>query len=103
MCNQIAEYIRVGVNSNGKTICIKEDKEGGFLILKSGIIKDVRLIDSIKARGIKLPARYSVKQNEDHWIGTLIASIVPSHHLKKTPRKARKKGLEVMLQKVDNL
>lgn len=97
--------IAIGVTSDGKKIGIRKitEAENGFKILKNGIIKDINLIDTIKKRGIKLPARYLVEKKENLWIGTLISSVVSAHLPKKIPSKARKAGLESMIKKEGDL
>jgi hypothetical protein len=103
LCSRVPKRITIGVSKNGKIICLKEEPEMGFRIPKSGTIQDMNLIDSIKRRGIKLPARYLVEQNEGRWIATLVLPIVPSRPPKKTPKKVRKNGLGAMLQKEGDL
>lgn len=101
--NQIPESIVIGVTNDGKNICLREKTgtETSFPILKSGTIKDINLIDSMKKRGIKLPARYLVEKIGNVWIGTLSPpKVIPP---KKTPSKVRKTGLEVMINKENDL
>lgn len=102
---QIQESIVIGLTSDGKKIGLRKvtETETGFQILKSGTIKDINLIDTIKKRGIKLPARYLVEQKENLWIGTLISPAVSAHLPKKTPPKVRKTGLEAMIKKESDL
>lgn len=102
---QMPESIVIGVTSDGKNIGIRKvtDSENGFQILKSGTIKDTNLIDTIKKRGIKLPARYLVEQKENLWVGTLISPAISAHLPKKTPPKVRKTGLEAMIKKDGDL
>jgi len=45
---QMPNRITVGVSLNGKTICLREAAETGFKIPKSGTIKGMPLISSIK-------------------------------------------------------
>jgi hypothetical protein len=63
---QMLDKITIGISMDGKTIHIKTMPDIGFCIPKSGTIKDSTLIDSIKKRGIKLPACYLVKKEENN-------------------------------------
>jgi hypothetical protein len=93
---EISKRIAVGVSTDGKTLCIKEDEQG-YKVPKSGSIKDGVLVGDIKNRGIRLPARYFVEKKSDCWIATLGPYASPSSVPKKFPKKPRKKGLKDML------
>jgi hypothetical protein len=98
LCSQILERIAVGVAGDGKVIKLKKEPEFGFRVPKSGTIQDINLVASIKKRGIKFPARYSVEQKEDYWLAVLVPPTA-SNPSKKMPKQARKNGLESMVRK----
>ena len=96
LLNKIPKNITIGISLDGKTLKIKDDTKG-FKIPKSGSMKAFTFIAAIKGRGIKLPARYLVKQNDDQIIASFVPPITYPPLQKKTPLKPRTTGLKDML------
>jgi hypothetical protein len=93
----VQKKITIGVSSDGKTLALKEDIEKGYNVPKSGVIKASNVIDAIKTRGIRLPAHYLVRKEDDFWVAALIPPVKSPSLPKKTPKKPRVNGLSTML------
>lgn len=98
LCEIIPEYIKIGINLDGTKLGLLEEKKG-FHVPRNGRIKAENLIDKIKERGIRLPARYLVDNINGFWIATLVPPTPVSAIPKNTPSKPRKNGLKAMLPK----
>lgn len=98
LCATMPERITIGVSPDGKTICIKECKESGFRVPKSGIIKGSEVASYIKEKGIRFPCRYLAEQKNDCWIATLMPFSPIPRLPNKIPKSQRKKGLKLMLE-----
>ena len=95
--SQLPEQITIGVSPDGKILRVKESAGEGYHIPKSGSIKASVLIDNIKARGIRLPARYLVEKANGCWIATVVLPIASPTAPERTPKKPRSSGLSAML------
>jgi hypothetical protein len=103
LTQKLPKMITIGINSDAKTLCIKKEPDKGFSVPKSGTIKDNVLINTIKSRGIRLPAHYSAESKGEYWIASLVPPISSPILPKKTPSKPRTNGLNAMLTSGGNV
>lgn len=101
LCESISKFIKIGINLDGTIIGLLEDEEG-FRVPKNGRIIAESLIDSIRGRGIRLPARYLVENTDGTWIAKLVPKTPVPTTSKKMPNKPRLNGLKAMLPKKES-
>jgi len=99
LCEYVPKQIQIGINMDGTRLGLAGISDKGYRVPKNGMIKDDRLVQRIKQRGVRLPARYLVEEKEGIWLGTLIPSTPAPPTIGKTPKKPRKQGLKAMLPK----
>lgn len=46
----------------------------GFKLLKSGLLRDRRIIDELKKQGIQFPARFEIISHGGNWLGKLVSN-----------------------------
>ena len=98
---QITGPIKIGISADGKTICVRPIADSGFRVLNSGRIHAETVIAALLRSGIKLPARYSVQEDEDRWIGVWEAPSAKAVKLQpqmKAPSPRKRKALEEELR-----
>ncbi|MNW51344.1 hypothetical protein D3C74_288280 [compost metagenome] len=98
LCESIPSKIRIGINIDGTKLGLLEETKG-FRVPRNGRVKAGELIDQIKARGVRLPARYLAENINGIWIATLVPPTSLPTIPKKTPNKPRVNGLKTMLPK----
>lgn len=101
LCRNIPGKIKIGLTSDGTKIGISEESENGYRVPKNGVIKDWRLVQEIKTRGINLPAKYLAEKIDGIWQALLTPQTVPITPPKKIPNKPRKNGLKAMLPRTE--
>ena len=103
LTSQMPSHIEIGVSEDGREICLRAKADNGYKVPKSGSIKDKRLIQALTSTGVHLPARYSIRQDGDCWIGTMDEPAPPSVSLVKPPRKARSKDVHILTEEIGAL
>lgn len=91
-------FIEIGVRKAGTELCLREQPHSGYRILRSGAIKDKELLKYIVDSGVRLPARYTVLQEDDYWLAILDEWFPPKINAANPPKKPRTRNLKELLK-----
>ncbi len=90
---EIPERIIIGYIPQTMTLALCAD-DAGFTYPKSGSLKLPELIQKFTDQGMQFPARFTMKFENDMWVGTLNPQPNPEYRLKRPPRRKKVPDLE---------
>ena len=93
-------HIKIGILPDGKRVCVVEDPTSGYTLPKSGTVKRPELVGHIVSAGIVLPARYSMRREDNCWVAELQAPTTKKRLPAKNPRKISKSAEESILKEL---
>ena len=96
----LPDHVRIGILPDGKTICVVEDPSSGYALPKGGTVSRPELVRHIASAGIVLPARYSMRREDDCWIAELQAPVAKKRPPVRTPRRISKSAEESILEEL---
>ena len=96
----LPSHIKIGILPDGKRVCVVEDPTSGYTLPKSGTVKRPELVGHIVSAGIVLPARYSMRREDNCWVAELQAPTTKKRLPAKNPRKISKSAEESILKEL---
>ena len=94
----LPSHIKIGILPDGKRVCVVENPASGYTLPKSGTVTRPELVEHIVSAGIVLPARYSMRKEDNCWVAELQAPPTkkrsPARHPQRISKSAEKSILE---------
>lgn len=103
LMEEIPAQIIIGVSERGDELCLREVKDSGYRLPKSGKIHDIELIRHIHTLGVRFPAKYAVRKEDDCCLATLNERVLPKVNTAKPAQSPRKRNLKGLLEEEKKL
>ena len=100
---EMPAQIMIGVSERGDRLCLREVKDSGYRLPKSGKLHDMELIRHIHTLGVCFPAKYAVCKKDDCYLATLNEYISPKVNTIKPTQSPRKRNLNSLLEEEKKL
>lgn len=96
----LPSHIKIGIMPDGRTVCVVEDPSSEYTLPKSGTVSRPELVEHIISAGIVLPARYTMRREDNCWVAELQAPKMKKRPPAKNPRKISKSAEESILKEL---
>ena len=68
---EVTSPVIVGICREDRSIHLQKVASGGWSLPKNGVLRDRHIIKYLKEAGMEMPARFTVTETADGWLGTL--------------------------------
>ena len=93
-------HIKIGIMPDGRTVCVVGDPSSEYMLPKSGTVARPELVEHIISAGIILPARYTMRREDNCWVAELRAPKIKKRPPAKNPRRISKSAEESILKEL---